>query len=197
MPELRSRARRNRAPNNPDPNPITQPQPAAAAVDDDDDENKLSLRTLRRRRGTGQNRRGNSVYNRNNSNNKKKNDAIGGVDDRKNVRAKRSPKVIIETRSFKSEEEEEETRVLRQEVEERAMDEYDSGGRSGDKGLAAEDEGSTAPIPEKVFLSFQILFFFWNNFLEFCLVSVWMMRNQRKNGGAENLFVVLCFPVVL
>lgn len=162
MPELRSRARRNRAPNNPDPNPITQPQPAAAAasVEDDDDENKLSLRTLRRRRGTGQNRRGNSVYNRNNSNNKKKNDAIGGVDDRKNVRAKRSPKVIIETRSFKSEEEEEETRVLRQEVEERAMDEYDSGGRSGDKGLAAEDEGSTAPIPEKVFLSFQILFFF-------------------------------------
>ena len=158
MPELRSRARRNRAPNNPDPNPITQPQPAAA--DDDDDENKLSLRTLRQRRGTGQNRRGNSVYNRNNSNNKKKNDAIGGVDDRKNVRAKRSPKVIIETRSFKSEEEEEETRVLRQEVEERAMDEYDSGGRSGDKGLAAEDEGSTAPIPEKVFLSFQILFFF-------------------------------------
>ena len=163
MPELRSRARRNRAPNNPDPNPITQPQPAAAA--DDDDENKLSLRTLRQRRGTGQNRRGNSVYNRNNSNKNKKNDAIGGVDDRKIVRAKRSPKVIIETRSLKSkeeeeEEEEEETRVLRQEVEERAMDEYDSGGRSGDKGLAAEDEGSTAPIPEKVFLSFQILFFF-------------------------------------
>ncbi|KAK9983053.1 hypothetical protein SO802_032578 [Lithocarpus litseifolius] len=151
MPELRSRARRNRAPNNPDPNPIIQPQPVAAAVDDDDDENKLSLRTLRQRRG--QNRRGNSVYNSNNSNKKKKkNDAIGGVDDRKIVRAKRSPKVIIETRSFKSkeEEEEEETRVLRQEVEERAMDEYDSGGRSGDKGLAAEDEGSTAPIPEKV-----------------------------------------------
>lgn len=152
MPELRSRARRNRAPNNPDPNPITQPQPAAAAADDDDDENKLSLRTLRQRRGTGQNRRVNSVYNRNNSNKNKKNDAIGGVDDRKIVRAKRSPKVIIETRSLKSkeEEEEEETRVLRQGVEERAMDEYDSGGRSGDKGLAAEDEGSTAPIPEKV-----------------------------------------------
>lgn len=158
MPELRRRARRNRAPNNPDPNPITQPQPAvaAAAADDDDEENKLSLRTLRQRRGTGRNRRGNSVYNSNNSNKKRKNDAIEGLDDRKIVRAKRSPKVIIETRSFKSEEEEEETRVLRQEVGERAMDEYDSGGRSGDKGLAAEDEGSTAPIPEKVFLSFQI-----------------------------------------
>lgn len=160
MPELRRRTRRNRAPNNPDPNPITQPQPAvaAAAADDDDEENKLSLRTLRQRRGTGRNRRGNSVYNSNNSNKKRKNDAIEGLDDRKIVRAKRSPKVIIETRSFKSEEEEEEeeTRVLRQEVEERAMDEYDSGGRSGDKGLAAEDEGSTAPIPEKVFLSFQI-----------------------------------------
>lgn len=160
MPELRRRTRRNRAPNNPDPNPITQPQPAvaAAAADDDDEENKLSLRTLRQRRGTGRNRRGNSVYNSNNSNKKKENDAIEGLDDRKIVRAKRSPKVIIETRTFKREEEEEgeETRVLRQEVEERAMDEYDSGGRSGDKGLAAEDEGSTAPIPEKVFLSFQI-----------------------------------------
>ncbi|TYG38556.1 hypothetical protein ES288_D13G233600v1 [Gossypium darwinii] len=30
------------------------------------------------------------------------------------------------------------------------MDEFDSGGRSGDKGPGAEDEGSTAPLPEKV-----------------------------------------------
>lgn len=32
---------------------------------------------------------------------------------------------------------------------ERAMDEYDSGGRSGDKGPAAEEE-ILAPIPDKV-----------------------------------------------
>uniref|UniRef100_A0A3Q7JDB1 non-specific serine/threonine protein kinase n=1 Tax=Solanum lycopersicum TaxID=4081 RepID=A0A3Q7JDB1_SOLLC len=36
------------------------------------------------------------------------------------------------------------------EPEEKQMDEYDSGGQSGDKGLAAEDEGSTAPLPERV-----------------------------------------------
>lgn len=30
------------------------------------------------------------------------------------------------------------------------MDEFDSGGRSGDKGLGADDEGSTAPLPERV-----------------------------------------------
>ncbi|XP_068313231.1 casein kinase 1-like protein HD16 [Pyrus communis] len=44
---------------------------------------------------------------------------------------------VIEKRSFK------------EEAGERAMDEYDSGGRSGDKGPAADDEGA-APIPEKV-----------------------------------------------
>lgn len=49
---------------------------------------------------------------------------------------------------------EEAVRVLegvKEEVGEKEMDDYDSGGgRSGDKGLAAEDEGSTAPLPEKV-----------------------------------------------
>lgn len=30
------------------------------------------------------------------------------------------------------------------------MDEFDSGGRGSDKGLEAEDEGSTTPLPEKV-----------------------------------------------
>lgn len=35
-----------------------------------------------------------------------------------------------------------------------AMDERDSGGRSCDKGVGAEDEGSTAPLPEKVKIVF-------------------------------------------
>ncbi|KAF3788887.1 Casein kinase I [Nymphaea thermarum] len=35
-------------------------------------------------------------------------------------------------------------------VEEAKMEDYDSGGRSADKVPAAEDEGSTAPLPEKV-----------------------------------------------
>ncbi|KAK4269324.1 hypothetical protein QN277_022495 [Acacia crassicarpa] len=39
----------------------------------------------------------------------------------------------------------------REEVGEKQMDDYDSGGgRSNDKGNAGEDEGSTAPLPEKV-----------------------------------------------
>lgn len=46
---------------------------------------------------------------------------------------------------------------LQEEVgEKEIMDEYDSGGRSGDKGLRAEDEGSTAPLPEKV-ISLELL----------------------------------------
>lgn len=60
---------------------------------------------------------------------------------------------------------------LQEEVgEKEIMDEYDSGGRSGDKGLGAEDEGSTAPLPEKVltlFLELLLLtafLFFWLNF---------------------------------
>ncbi|KAK6912755.1 Protein kinase domain [Dillenia turbinata] len=42
--------------------------------------------------------------------------------------------------------------VAEEGVGEKEMDEYDSGGggRSGDKGHAGEDEGSTAPLPEKV-----------------------------------------------
>ena len=44
------------------------------------------------------------------------------------------------------------------------MDEFDSGGRSGDKAPGAEDEGTTPPIPEKVhsvshFATFSFLHF--------------------------------------
>lgn len=62
---------------------------------------------------------------------------------------------IVETRLLKGEKQGQEQQVgagaLRERVGERAMDEYDSGGRSGDKGQGAEDEGSTAPLPEKVY----------------------------------------------
>ncbi|KAK9282472.1 hypothetical protein L1049_005390 [Liquidambar formosana] len=40
--------------------------------------------------------------------------------------------------------------VEKEEVGEKQMDEFDSGGKSADKGHAGEDEGSTAPLPEKV-----------------------------------------------
>lgn len=38
----------------------------------------------------------------------------------------------------------------REEVGEKPMDEYDSGGKSPDKGNAADDELASAPLPEKV-----------------------------------------------
>ena len=44
------------------------------------------------------------------------------------------------------------------EVGKKKMDDVDSGGRSADKPHAGEDEGSTAPLPEKVW--YLLLFFF-------------------------------------
>jgi hypothetical protein len=59
-----------------------------------------------------------------------------------------------------------------EEVAEKKMDEHDSGGgRSADKGPGADDEGSTAPLPDKV--SFCLGFFFWRDW-------VWMERKCGK-----------------
>jgi hypothetical protein len=47
---------------------------------------------------------------------------------------------------------------LGEEVEEKAMDDCDRGGAggwSGDKGLGVEDEGNTAPLPEKIVMALQ------------------------------------------
>lgn len=53
-----------------------------------------------------------------------------------------------------------------EEVEEKTMDEYDSG---GDKGPGAEDEGITAPLPEKVaFLIFFLICLFAFSFFGCC-----------------------------
>ncbi|XP_011006418.1 PREDICTED: uncharacterized protein LOC105112417 [Populus euphratica] len=78
------------------------------------------------------------------NNNRKKN-AI--VDDKKNIVR------LSDTTPFRKELLDEGARVLRgeEEVAEKKMDEHDSGGgRSADKGPGADDEGSTAPLPEKV-----------------------------------------------
>ncbi|MBA0578101.1 hypothetical protein Gorai_020401, partial [Gossypium raimondii] len=107
MPELRSRARRNRAPVNPNlsPTPIDiVPQP--------DTNNKVTTRTRQRRTGQKRKREGVIV-------------AFADEDIKK-------------------------LRVLKELVAEKKMNEYDSGGRSGDKGPGAENDGNTAPLPEKV-----------------------------------------------
>ncbi|GLT85452.1 hypothetical protein SLE2022_036420 [Rubroshorea leprosula] len=128
MPELRTRARRNRAPNNPNPNAIVA-QP---------DNNKFTARTRRRR--TAQNR--------------KQKDPIVAVDEKEinggNNIFDNAARLGAKPFRGKEEEENKELRVLKEEFAEKKMDEYDSGGRSGDKGRGAEDEGSTAPLPEKV-----------------------------------------------
>ncbi|KAK8988689.1 hypothetical protein V6N11_030069 [Hibiscus sabdariffa] len=58
--------------------------------------------------------------------------------------------------AVREEEENNKNRVLeeakKEEVGEKPMDEFNSGGRSKDKGNAGEDEGSTAPLPEKAII---------------------------------------------
>ncbi|KAM1312931.1 hypothetical protein ACFX2F_017026 [Malus domestica] len=101
------------------PDPITKTQPRRATV-----------RTRRNKKNSNNNQK------QKKNNNKKQKKAAGA---RKRRWAEGGP--VIETRSFKED--------IEEEASERAMDEYDSGGHSGDKGLAADDEGA-APIPEKV-----------------------------------------------
>ncbi|XVF35407.1 hypothetical protein REPUB_Repub18cG0142800 [Reevesia pubescens] len=138
MPELRSHARRNRASINPNPNP----NPIDILPQPDTINNKFTVRTRRRR--TAQNR-------------KQKDAIVAAVDDNKLENNDNERNNIVTGAGFgttpfgkKKEEDIKEFRVFREEVAEKKMDEHDSGGRSGDKGPGAEDEGSTAPLPEKV-----------------------------------------------
>ncbi|KAL0372144.1 UNVERIFIED_CONTAM: Casein kinase-like protein HD16 [Sesamum calycinum] len=57
---------------------------------------------------------------------------------------------LRKTASFKIEDNNNTVKEVKEEVAEKKMDECDSGGRGSDKGLGAEDEGSTAPVPERV-----------------------------------------------
>jgi PHD/YefM family antitoxin component YafN of YafNO toxin-antitoxin module len=100
------------------------------------------------------------------NNNRKKN-AI--VDDKENIVR------LSDTTPFRKELLDEGARVLRgeEEVADKKMDEHDSGGgRSAEKGPGADDEGSTAPLPEKVSFCFGF-FFFWRDW-------VWMERECGK-----------------
>ncbi|XP_061369572.1 casein kinase 1-like protein HD16 isoform X3 [Gastrolobium bilobum] len=126
MPELRTRPRRNRLLDNANTNPITRPHSPAAV-------------------GAGRRRRTSAAATQTKRNRRQKNaiaaDEIGHIvnnDDAGAVREARAREL--------KDEQGEPVRVL----EEEAMDEYDSGGRSADKAPGAEDDGSTAPLPEKV-----------------------------------------------
>lgn len=125
MPELRPRARRNC------PNPITQPNSPVVAVGTHP-RRKIAAAEAETRKNRKQNNviAGDEIVNVLNNNN------IAGGDKEKQLKKNKKQKSTPD-RVFGAEE---------------AMDEYDSGGRSADKGPGAEDEGSTAPIPEKVVL---------------------------------------------
>ncbi|GFQ07008.1 casein kinase i homolog 2 [Phtheirospermum japonicum] len=57
---------------------------------------------------------------------------------------------LKETTSFKVGDNCDRVEVVKVEAAEKEMDEFDSGGRGSDKGLGAEDDGGTAPLPERV-----------------------------------------------
>ncbi|KAA8525242.1 hypothetical protein F0562_007097 [Nyssa sinensis] len=134
MPQLRSGVRRGR----PSKQPIAIEQAAA-------DKNKKGRTVRTRQRRTAQCKKD------------KKAVVVVDVDDDENVVKVSSHK----TTTLKGEDKEEvrvlgvagggaEVAAAKEEVGEKGMDDYDSAGRSGDKGLGADDEGSTAPLPERV-----------------------------------------------
>ncbi|KAE8718384.1 hypothetical protein F3Y22_tig00110013pilonHSYRG00041 [Hibiscus syriacus] len=111
--------------------------------------------------GRRSNDKGNAVINNNNGdgdNKNKKQRAQGGNDklavaaavgEEENNNNNNNNRVLVER-----------DRVEKEEIGDKEMDEFDNGGRrSNDKGNAGDDEGSTAPIPEKVLNS---IVYCWN-----------------------------------
>ncbi|KAL4318637.1 hypothetical protein GQ457_18G002460 [Hibiscus cannabinus] len=133
MPELRSHARRNRASINPNPNP--NPNPIDTVPQPDSDNNKVTVRTRQRRAGQIRKQEDAIVAAVDNN---ELNDTGNGYDN------------IVIGAGFETTPLGRKDRVLTEQVAEKKMNEFDSGGRSGDKGPGAEDEGNTAPLPEKV-----------------------------------------------
>jgi len=163
MPELRSGVRRGRASRNPTTN------------NDDNDNNqeidgqKVTGGRTRGRRGGA---RGNNAGNRGRGrrNNRQAAAAAGGAADERENPVEPLNVQSHKTTSLKANEAVEpalglglgvgEGGAVREGVGEREMDEYDSGGnavgRSGDR-VVADDDGSAAPLPEKVCAFFSSL----------------------------------------
>lgn len=136
MPQLRSGVRRGRRP------AVAVPRP---------DPNKGKTRS---NKATGRTAGKRTTGNRDNnvaSGNKDKevvvvvDDGGGGDSGERNIDA-----ALKETAALKVGDNNNRAEEVKEEVAEKKMDECDSGGHGSDKGLGAEDEGSTAPIPERV-----------------------------------------------
>lgn len=131
MPQLRSGVRRGRKP--------------IAAIEPEENNNVNDNRRVTRRTTVARTTRqrgaaGNRVGGRKKKNTDNEEKEVVPVADEKAVRRTASGEVDKGKKEVEKKEE----------VGEKQMDEYDSAGQSGDKGLAAEDEGSTAPLPERV-----------------------------------------------
>lgn len=138
MPQLRSGVRRGRRPAaapRPDPNPKPK---------------KIKTPALRRtRRTAGRQTEGSEGTIRDKDSKDKATVNVVVLDDDDNESGERVVGKVKKTTSLEGEEIKKVEKV-KEEVK-RKMDPYDnSGGRGSDKGLGAEDEGSTAPIPERV-----------------------------------------------
>lgn len=134
MPQLRSGVRRGR-------------QPAAAALGTDENKGEAPSN-----KPTGPSGGKRTPVKRNNnigSGNKDK-EAVVLVDGCAEGEGGNDDVALKETASFRVGENCNRVEEVKEDVAEKKMDDGDSGGRPSEKGLGADDEGSTAPLPERV-----------------------------------------------
>ncbi|KAK6268099.1 hypothetical protein QUC31_012259 [Theobroma cacao] len=152
MPVLRSGARRGRAAAPKQQQQQQQPNPI-------EEGEAIATRTRRRRKAAEEAaaaaaapvpKNNNNNNNNNDDKNKNKKQRVQGINEKLAVAAAGAAAVKVEEKNNNNRVLEEGERAEKEEVGEKAMDEFDSGGRSNDKGNAGEDEGGTAPLPEKV-----------------------------------------------
>ncbi|XP_022715026.1 casein kinase 1-like protein HD16 isoform X2 [Durio zibethinus] len=150
MPVLRSGARRGRAAAPKQRQQQQQPNPIEAGE-------AIATRTRRRRRAAEAAAAAAvaaPVTNNNNGDNENKNtkQREQGVDEKLTLAAAGAAAVKENENNNNNNNRvlEEGARAEKEEVGEKPMDEFGSGGRSNDKGKAGEDKGSPAPLPEKV-----------------------------------------------
>ncbi|XP_039026067.1 casein kinase 1-like protein HD16 [Hibiscus syriacus] len=97
--------------------------------------------------------------------------AAVGEEENNNINNNNNNRVLVERE-----------RVEKEEIGDKAMDEFNNGGRrSNDKGNAGEDEGSTAPIPEKV---------------QFGGSPLYRIQKKLGKGGFGQVFVGRCVSSV-
>lgn len=146
MPVLRGGARRGRRPKQQQQQPQPQPQPNTNNNDQSPIEGEAIAARTRRRRAAAAAAAATLPVDEN----------VGRIPPAAAAAA------AAEGRAVEKEVKEEAIRAKRrEEVGDKPMDDYDSGAKSPERGHAADDDGSAAPLPEKVslFTFFRVLQF--------------------------------------